>query len=450
MIELILSMFLLAVAFVGLVGVLDVSRDLTNVSERRQAAAAVGEQEMERILAMEYDEIALAAAPGTSTDPNDPRHHVAGSGTTYRWNQTTGAPAPHTEPLVVAAGGAVNHLPSTWNDGRLSGTIHRFVTWRDEASCSLLVVDLCPGTEDYKRITVAVTIDGETGPDAPILLSSFSADPDAGPITGVTDALLNPLLEPSTECLDGGGDLIECAANIGTNALTLFLYDTNATTSSSRQTITGNHSTHPTIAPIAGLLCTLIITAGCPDPDLMGTDPPPDTAAGQASPTLFNYSTDVAGSILGGRILRRDSSCSGTPSTADNTRGGFWVSNPFGSNTVLNGQGGFSLVTQTVGGVAANAQLCVAFYDVSNSLLNLIGSPPSEIARVSYSLSEWPQSAEPVAFTFDFLSGSNTVTIPSGHRIGVRVWASGSSGADIAAVYDHPLHPSAVQFNVVG
>jgi hypothetical protein len=35
--------------------------------------------------------------------------------------------------------------------------------------------------------------------------------------------------------------------------------------------------------------------------------------------------------------------------------------------------------------------------------------------------------------------------VPAGHRIGVRVWTDSSSGADIAAIYDHPSYPTSLQ-----
>ena len=50
-----------------------------------------------------------------------------------------------------------------------------------------------------------------------------------------------------------------------------------------------------------------------------------------------------------------------------------------------------------------------------------------------------------MAFNFDFRTSD--VTVPAGHRIGVRVWPANTSGADLALVYDHPSYPTAVQLN---
>jgi hypothetical protein len=76
---------------------------------------------------------------------------------------------------VDATGGALVHV-STWNDGqsRLSGSIYRYVTWIDEPHV--------PGTQNAKRITVAVTVDQVSthGFKRPVLVSSIAIDPKAG------------------------------------------------------------------------------------------------------------------------------------------------------------------------------------------------------------------------------------------------------------------------------
>ena len=93
----------------------------------------------------------------------------------YEWGEET-QPA---DPLVVdGTGGAVVHV-STWSDGqsRLSGSIYRYVTWVDDPNI--------PGTEDAKRVTIAVTANntdaGGTGQlKKPVLVSSVVIDPSAG------------------------------------------------------------------------------------------------------------------------------------------------------------------------------------------------------------------------------------------------------------------------------
>jgi hypothetical protein len=62
----------------------------------------------------------------------------------------------------------------------------------------------------------------------------------------------------------------------------------------------------------------------------------------------------------------------------------------------------------------------------------------------SPSPSHWPQSATNVAFVLQ-LYEAGSATIAAGHRLGMRVWASSSSGADLVLLYDHPSHGSYLQ-----
>jgi len=400
-------------------------------ARKRLIEDGFGEQEIERIFEAVPDKIALTSTPTSAATDTDPRSRVSGT----NFSAKTGSP----EPMVVdATNGGLAAGPEDWNDGRTSGKLWRFVTWVDDPSCGIL----CPGTHDLKRITVAITFTGKGAPRKPLFLSSLMEDPQDGPLDGVTDGLLNPLNEPDTQCLQNG-TWSQCAGSVVGNALTFFPYDTDATVSSVRQAITGNHGLHNTVAALSGALCNLlIIVSGCPKPDLMGDTPPPGPAAGAPMPALFNYAQDVTASIAGGRLLKRDTTCSGTPSQ-DNTKSEFWTTPPLTSNTTLSGDGGMTFYSQTNGGVQGAGKLCVRFYDVPNSLLNLIAFPATSLGTASYQLDAWPQQPAPVSFTFDFRASD--VTVPAGHRIGVRVWADSSSVADLAAIYDHPQYPTSLQ-----
>lgn len=437
-VELLVALLIVTGGVLALLGVTDSSRRLTSTSERKEAAVHQAEQEIERLQARDYDSIALSSAPAASSDPASPAYYVSGSPARYRWNQVTGATG--TEPIVTDAAKGVAPEPTSWSDGRLSGKLYRFITGVDDTACGLL----CPSTTDYKRITVAATVDGAGGPSKPTLVSSLASDPDTGPIEGVTDGVNNVLQAPDTQCLQGG-TWGQCAGSVVGDVTTWFAYDTSAASSSTRQSITADHTVHPTIAALSALTCNALLNIlnGCPKPDLLGEDPAP--LLGGVLPSLFKYSTDIAGTaVAGGRILKRDVGCSGTPS-ADNTKSHMWTTPTLPAATKLTGQGGLNVYSQTVDGVAAGATLCVRFYDVSNSILNLLGAPPTAIGTTSYTLSSWPTSPAPVSFNFDF-TGSD-VTVPAGRRIGVRIWAANSSGADLDLFYDHPSYPTSVQLN---
>jgi len=176
LVEVLVAAALMAVGVIAMISVFDSSRGLVTTREKNDVTAHQGEAALERVLARDYKSIALTAAPSHSTTSTDPDYY-AQSGGTYQWDQS-GSPQP-ADPLVVdGANGAVAHV-STWSDGqsRLSGSIYRYVTWVDDPNV--------PGTQDAKRVTIAVTVNNTdtSGPGQlkkPVLVSSVVIDPAAG------------------------------------------------------------------------------------------------------------------------------------------------------------------------------------------------------------------------------------------------------------------------------
>lgn len=436
-IELMVVMLMLTGGIVALLSIFSSSGDLNSQSELNQSAVHRAQREVEKIQSLPFSQIANPSISATSSNPDIPtsRLFAVSGATRFKYDRKN---ASSSEPIVTAAGGQVSMGPTPFNDGRFSGNVYRFVTWSDDAACQALLSLLCPNSANYKRITAVVEIKGLHNDLKPVWSSTIISDPKDAPLSSVT--------APVTECLNAVGSALEtCVKALDDTVNSLFLTDTDATASSVRQAITGHHATHPTVAPITGLLCTLLTTSGCPKPDLLGSDPPP---SGATLPPLYKYSTDVSATYTGGRVLRRDTTCTGSPSTSDNTKGGFWTTPTLTAPKTLNGKGGVSVYTQTVGGVQASGTLCMAFYDVPASILNLIATPPIEIGRASYTLSSWPRTPSPVSFPVTYRTSN--VTIASARRIGVRFWISSASGADIAVIYDHPTYPAQVQLNEPG
>jgi Tfp pilus assembly protein PilV len=439
-IELLLAVVIGSVGIIALVGTFDISRRVTTYSEMKEAAAHIGEQKIEELRAVSYGELALNGdpTPASSTDSNNPAYYLGANATgakTYRWNQKSGAAAGHTEPLVIdAAAGKVSAVAESWNDGRLRGKIHRYVT------CAATTVAACaqgPDTSAYKRITVAVTIENQFGPEKPILMSTLVGNPEASNGEGA-----NPLESPNTQCEDNGV-VVECTQGVGGTVRTWYLYDTPAT-QVTRQDILGSHATHPTVAP--GGTCTAVNTTGCPVPDLMGVDPP---AAPAVTPPVYNYSNEIGGgSTPGGAVVRRDAACSGTPTATDNTKGHLWVTAPVSAPMSVEGHAALSVSTQTFNGVSAAATLCIALYNVPGNISNLVANPPTLIGLGNPGEdATWPTAVGNQALTVDVLGPAPSATVQVGNRLGVRVWAAAGSGADLVLLYDHPLHPSFIQVN---
>lgn len=447
-IEMLIAIFILTTGILSLIGTIDMSRRLTSLSEMKEAASHVAEQKIEEIRALDYDRVALDGMPATSATKTDPGYYVNAGAGTYRWSQKADAPAPNTEPLLICATvsatcpevGVLDASAESWSDGRVKGKVHRYVTAVNDSQCTATV---CPDSADYKRVTVAVTVENRDGPENPILVSALIADPDAAPAGTVVDGGQNPLSSPDTQCNDGGV-LVDCVQAADGRTSSFYLYDTPAT-SGARQEITGSHATHPTVAPTGR--CDGISSSGCPVPDLMAPEPSPSP---DVTPTLYNYSSEVSGVTWpGGAVIRRDTGCADTPSDDDNTKGHMWVTAPLSAPMTVTGSGALSVATTTVNGVSAAATLCVRFYNVPGSIENLITSPPTEIGGDSFTSSTWPTSANTVSFLIDF-RGSEPYTIPAGRRLGVRVWVAASSSADVALLYDHPLYQSFLQINEAG
>ena len=438
-VELLLAMMIGSVGLIALVGTFDVSQRLASHSEMKEAAAHVGEQAMEELRALDYADLALNGdpSPASSSDPKNPAYYLGGDGAggkTYRWDQRSDAPAGHTEPLIIdATNGQVPAVAEEWNDGRLKGKIHRYVTCASTAAADC---DQGPDTSATKRITVAVTVENKLGPQKPILISTVIGNPAATNGEGA-----NPLESPETQCEDGGV-LVECSGGVSGTVRTWYLYDTPAT-ASSREEIVGSHPTHPTVAPEG--TCTGSDDSGCPVPDLMALAPPPSPVV---TPPVYNYSNEITGgSTPGGAVVRRDAECSGSVTTSDNTKGHLWVSAPVSGPVTLTGDAAMSATTQTFNGVQAAGMLCVRFYNVPGDISNLVENPPTPIGSAGYSLTSWPKTPGSLTFAMDFLSGGGGSEIPAGNRIGVRVWVAASSAADLVFLYDHPFYATFVQIN---
>ena len=441
-VELLLAVLISSVGVISMIGTFDLSRRVTSYSEMKEAASHVAEQTMEELRTVDYGELALngTPVPSSATDPNDPPYYIGAGGASYRpdYNSTS------TEPLVIdAAGGTVPAAAEAWSDGRIGGQIYRYVTC---ASAAVEDCDQGPDTSAYKRVTVAVTVDTSLGPQKPILLSTLVGNPD----TFNGDA--NPDSDPGTFCIgdfDGDGDTEEgpCSDDVEGTVSTWYLYDTPATFAS-RQEIVGSHDTHATVAPNG--TCSGGTTTGCPKPDLMGMTPPPAPAV---TPPVYNYSNEITGGTTpGGAVVRRDTTCSGSVTTTDNTKGHFWVTSPLAADMTLSGDAAMSLSTLTFNGATADATICVAFYNVPASISNLVASPPTLIGVAGYDHNSmsWPRTASSIGIGLDFLDSSFGATIPAGNRLGIRLWTSSSSGADLVFLYDHPNHQSFLQINETG
>jgi hypothetical protein len=474
LIEVVVAAVVLVTGIMSTLMALDTSRKLSLVSERSTTMSHIAQREIERIQGIPYADIGLTGTPGTSTDPNNPDYYVAaGPPATFQWDHVGG----QTSPLDVdPSPGNGTVVPSqSWTEGQFTGTIYDFVTWVTDSNCSPGCVN---GANDYKRITVAVTMASGLHPN-PVYVTSVIADPNAAAQSGVYNGTSgNPINAPTTSCNNSQGQLAQCESPIDAgNANTWYLHDCLATAASCSAP-GGNHVTHQTVGIVGGLLCTtntllsLILgnIGGCPTPQLMDGNPPD---AGSCT-SICQYTTDQGtdpGAIIKPSCSAGTTGACGTQSTSDcsantgylsnllSVQSQFWVSSPLTANMTLNGHGGISMYTQTQNSANAVVSFCIEIYDVppsngtAGSLTDLLAFPPVDLGGAGYvaaktsSTSNWPTTASQVGYTFNFRGSGGNVTIAAGHRLGVRVWLKANVNAAIDLLFDNPLYPTELQLN---
>ena len=179
LIELLIAMALTAVGVAATLGVFGAAGRTTVISQNTEVGAQQAQAELDRLSKLKYGELALTSTPVASTDPKNPNYRVSGA----NFNVRSGL----TEPLVTTAGdGAtakVDPGPTTFSVGQggstIMGRVYRYVTWRDE-NCPATI---CDGTQNTKRVTVAVSLDpvANTVQRNPLWFSTVISDPSAAP-----------------------------------------------------------------------------------------------------------------------------------------------------------------------------------------------------------------------------------------------------------------------------
>ena len=493
LIELLAAILVLAVGVLATFGILDASQHANRVSELHEAEVHYAQGELERVQALSYGRIGLTAAPGTSSDPNNPGHYVSGSAScpSFQWNQspgasgteptivngcsynTTGISFPSCSPLTTFCTGTVapqRTVAATATSPQY--TINDYVTWTQDPVC-VPTPNVCPLSYDYKRVTIEVT-NAATGPYRavrPVLVSGIVADPHALPLIGNPN-VNNPLNNPGTTCTDPNGNpIVPCNNGLGTATANTW-YLTNTILQSTGTTYSppsgNNQCMHYTDQdlPLLGLLngcgsaslgtCTLLAILGCPQPDLLTSAPPPSSI-----PQEFNFSPNLS-STTGGRVILRDpnatgsspaAACGATPSN-DARMAEWWSTPPLSAGLNLTGSGGMTLYTNTLHGLSVSVTLCIGVYlETPKTLLgttildplNLLGTNTVRLGVAAYTMAAWPAVPTPISFTFSNLFSAQAAA--AGLSLGVRVWVAASSGDDIVAQYDAPTVRSSLQID---
>lgn len=120
-------------------------------------------------------------------------------------NSTTITPTQGTIQPVTAWSAPTN------TGGTSTGNVHDFVTWAADPTCSQTSTpgSLCSTTNDYKRVTVVVTLNGATQPTNPAIVSGLITQPSTG---------RNPGTSSGTVCTENGQQIpcTQCTTNCTT------------------------------------------------------------------------------------------------------------------------------------------------------------------------------------------------------------------------------------------
>jgi prepilin-type N-terminal cleavage/methylation domain-containing protein len=225
LIELLAAMVVLAVGIFSVITTFTAARKLASRAEARDAMVAEARGEIQRIEALSWANVALAANPtkNSGAGTSDPTYYYSTGPCTnssnppatspcyqWDWNNTSSI-----EPLAVSGSTTdTTSNPYLWSDSistsnsttRISGGIYRFITWVNDPSCT---ASACGGSNDYKRITVAVTVCSpgtvsatcadDTALSPPVELSTLYVNP--------VGANSSPLTQSQVTCLDGGSSV---------------------------------------------------------------------------------------------------------------------------------------------------------------------------------------------------------------------------------------------------
>jgi prepilin-type N-terminal cleavage/methylation domain-containing protein len=226
LIELLAAMVVLAVGVFAVLQTFTASRELANRAEARNAMVAVARGEIQRIESLAWSNIALPSTPTTNAGATttDPSYYIssgpcAGSSNPpatspcYQWDWSNSSTA---EPLAISGSSAdTNANPRLWSNVittsnssvRLSGGIYRYITWVNDPNCTAAA---CGGSNDYKRITVAVTVcspgtssatcTDDTAISPALEMSTFWVNPLGG--------TSSPLTQSGITCNDGGSSVL--------------------------------------------------------------------------------------------------------------------------------------------------------------------------------------------------------------------------------------------------
>lgn len=442
MVEVVIAAMVIALGASATFGVLTSATKNTQRAKATQVALNRAQLELETLRSLESDELAMTAAPGQVSNPLNPNYRVLSGA----FALTREPPSEYATMVVnggslygggFVQGGVVAPGPTSFSSGDVTGKVYRYVVWRNDAGCPAAV---CPGTQDYKEIVVAVKLDkpgNQAGERGYVEVTSDFIDPTDNaqndPIPGANGVVTGQQLYLSDTACDGSGSTV-------------------------REEIEGDHQLHNTLGR-----CSdgeqIGSTTGAPDTLVLGVPPDPDYAD-DSNPALFDYADDIylepkPDTDKGIQILKDDAvGCNYTPFGTTNKEAKVhrWVTDPMTSPFQMVEKATLEFYTRTPDDEPYNGMLCIYLFKRHETES---GFTDTRLTDKGTGLPYWTYSPggtgwwrgawEKVRVTMAF--NGSPYTIPPGDRLGIAlsVERSNTEGNALAIMYDHPKFPTRLE-----
>lgn len=144
LLELVAAITILAIVATGFAVSVSLGFREVALARQRQTAADLASARLEHLRSVPYTQIAVNPAPAHTSDTTNPDYYVSADGTTY---DVDGEGTIETLVIDTTSGGVL-HLEDPVQVGATVMEIYQYVTWVDDPTIT--------GTQDYKRVTVAV------------------------------------------------------------------------------------------------------------------------------------------------------------------------------------------------------------------------------------------------------------------------------------------------------
>ena len=454
--EMLIASMLLVMGMMATLLAFDSATRNTYRLKQSQVVLDRAQQEMEKIRALPYSQIALTVNPGTSTNPQSPGARVSG-GTFALDREPLGGWAN----LVINGGslfgggtvtGAAVAPQTQITSGDQTMRVYRYVVWQNDVNCPNAAPPgqvSCPGTQDFKRVVVAVRL---VGADSASTVRNY---------VEVTSDFIDPSKTTLTDPPPGPLGVV--------TAQQFWLSDTScdASGTTNRTDVNADHALHNTLGTCASGLQTGTVPGA---PDTLMTSSPPDTFLDDpALPGFYDYANDFylepspPDGDRGLQLRRQDvASCNNPPAgTNPESKIHRWVTDPLPAPFTLTGKVTLEFYTAAINNATHSGRLCIYLFSRSE-----VGTPPvatdaviQTTGNANFSMytpsagENWPKASptadDPlgwkkvrVQMTF------KTTTISAGQRLGFALSterAGTTFDAGLQVLYDHHRTPTRIE-----